>query len=199
MSSSAFSRVFSFFKRSADATQVTTIATEQVPCTLPTSPPATYAAYHQSRTTTNVMDEFFGAGAMDAHPHTSLPPYRSSSDSQSSRYSAAPPPYAPYGHEVVETGPGVYAVQEPPTLARVLFYYGFLFFPFWLIAISILFSPLRPTEDWEAGKNEDEKAELLKTLRASEKKWALRSLYAITTLFVVIVLIVVIIKFAVNH
>ncbi|KAF8591915.1 hypothetical protein K439DRAFT_1274037, partial [Ramaria rubella] len=98
----------------------------------------------------------------------------------------APPPYAPYGHEIVKADSGVYAVREPPTLARMLFIYGFLFFPFWLAGIYILASPLLPTPDWESGKSEFEKAQLLLILRETEKKWARRCLYAMCTLTVTV-------------
>ena len=80
---------------------------------LPARPPATYAAYHQPRKTPNALDDFFGAGAPEAHR-----PLSPASVS-------APPPYAPFGHDVVETHPGVYSIAEPPTLARMLFLYGF--------------------------------------------------------------------------
>lgn len=85
---------------------------------LPAQPPVAYGAYHQPHTTPNALDDFFGASVPDAHHSTSR-----------TRISM-PPPYAPYGHEVVEVQQGVYAVQEPRTLARMLFFYGFCEFPF---------------------------------------------------------------------
>ena len=78
-----------------------------------------------------VMDEFFGAGTPVME--STAPLYRPTSVASQLSTAPAPPPYAPYGHEVVETEPGVYAVQEPATLARSLFRYGFskyLTYPF---------------------------------------------------------------------
>ncbi|KAF8504262.1 hypothetical protein JB92DRAFT_2568308, partial [Gautieria morchelliformis] len=71
---------------------------------------------------------------------------------------------------------------EPPNLARMLFFYGFLFCPFWLGGISILFYPLLPTEDWESGQSEGERAKFLHTHRETEKKWARRCLIATSSL-----------------
>jgi len=152
---------------------------------LPASSPATYAAYHEPRNAPNALDNFFGAGALEAHrplDHTKV---------------SAPPPYISDGHEFTEKQEGVYAVEETPTLARMLFKYGFFFFPFWLAGIYILCSPLRSTPDWEAGKTEAEKAQQLRLLREIELKWARRCLYAMMALVFTVLLLVVIIKFGI--
>lgn len=55
-------------------------------------------------------------------------------------------------------------------------------FPFfWLAGIFILFSTLSAPEDWETGKSEQERAELLQHLGAIERKWAKRCAWAFTT------------------
>ncbi|KAF8528118.1 hypothetical protein BU17DRAFT_38415 [Hysterangium stoloniferum] len=185
-SPSRIASALGFFKKSKTPSTL-----QQVPRALPTPPPAAYVASHERQTTPTALDDFFGAGALEAH--------RPVSYAASSRSSFGPPPYAPYGHAVVETSPGMYAVQEPPTLARMLFLYGFIFFPFWIVGVFVLFSPLRPTEDWEAGKSEDEKSKLLVILRDTEKKWARRCLYAMSSLLVILALIIVIVKFGVLH
>jgi len=76
------------------------------------------------------------------------------------------------------------------TLARFMFIYGFIFPPFWIMGIVIRFSELRPTEDWEVGKSEDEKVRLLEEMRKTEVKWANRCIYALLTLITIIVVIV---------
>lgn len=72
-----------------------------------------------------------------------------------------------------------------------------MFFPFWLAGIYIFFSPLLPTTDWEAGKTEDEKKQLLRILRETEKKWARRCLLAMLGLILAVLLLVVIIKYGI--
>ena len=125
---------------------------------------------------------------------------------------SGPPPYMPSGHNVIET-------REPPTLARMFFMYGFrefsyidiliflrrcwetfsplVFFPFWLVGISILFLPLSPTPDWESGKSEVERAKLLHIHRETEKKWARRCLMAMSGFSIIVIILAVIIKFGI--
>ncbi|KAI0944288.1 hypothetical protein AcW1_002036 [Taiwanofungus camphoratus] len=84
---------------------------------------------------------------------------------------------------------------EPVTLAKYLFSYGFIFFPFWLAGAVILWSPLNPTEDWEIGKPAEERTRLLRLHRTTELKWARRCLWAMlimlaTIMAVVLVLVV---------
>lgn len=52
--------------------------------------------------------DFFGAD--EAHPAAT---------------GSGPPPYTPYGHKVIYNQSDMSAVQEPRTLARLLFLYGF--------------------------------------------------------------------------
>ncbi|PPQ84462.1 hypothetical protein CVT26_007393 [Gymnopilus dilepis] len=97
----------------------------------------------------------------------------------------APPPYA------AEAGIPLpeYSLRapEPVTLAMYLFFFGFLFPPFWFFGAFILCSPLRepPTssEDgtpaWMPEKTEEERKEMIANLRAVELKWAKRCLYAL--------------------
>ncbi|KAG1720402.1 hypothetical protein EDB19DRAFT_574011 [Suillus lakei] len=82
------------------------------------------------------------------------------------------------------------ADDEPTTLARYLFAYGFFFPIFWIVGVAIIFSPLRPTPEWETGKSEGERQRLLAEMRASELKWAKRCLYAIVALLVLVIVLV---------
>ncbi|KAF8912153.1 hypothetical protein CPB84DRAFT_1812276 [Gymnopilus junonius] len=101
----------------------------------------------------------------------------------------APPP--PYAEEPEIPLPG-YSVRapEPVTLAMYLFFFGFLFPPFWAFGAFILFSPLREppstTEDntpaWMPEKTEEERKQIIATLRAVELKWAKRCLCALAVL-----------------
>lgn len=65
------------------------------------------------------------------------------------------------------------------------------------MGFSILFTPLTYTEDWESGKSEAEKAELLRIHRETEKKWARRCLMAMCGFTVAVILLAVIIKYGI--
>ncbi|EGN94701.1 hypothetical protein SERLA73DRAFT_61889 [Serpula lacrymans var. lacrymans S7.3] len=98
----------------------------------------------------------------------------------------APPPYSKEGdYERLPSYPG-HPDDEPATLARYLFIYGFFFPLFWLLGIAILCSPLETTPDWEQGKTEEEKKQLLSELRAAEVKWAKYCLWAFLSLSAII-------------
>lgn len=101
---------------------------QQVGCA---PPPATHAACHA----TNIVD---------AYLNNATPPYRPSSQLSTA---PPPPPYAPYGHDIVEVQPGIYKAQEPRTLARMLFYYGFrelFYFRPWVWRPDTAFASLFP-------------------------------------------------------
>ncbi|KIJ37281.1 hypothetical protein M422DRAFT_33825 [Sphaerobolus stellatus SS14] len=102
-----------------------------------------------------------------------------------------PPPYTPGEYMPEEFG----SEEEPLTLARMLFQYGFVFFPFWLVGIYILFSPLKMTEDWESGKTEDEKVYQYMVIRRTELKWARRCLLATYGLLAIAFALFVTLKF----
>ncbi|KAH7909996.1 hypothetical protein BJ138DRAFT_1066079 [Hygrophoropsis aurantiaca] len=85
---------------------------------------------------------------------------------------------------------------EPVTLARYLFVYGFFFPVFWLVGITIIFSPLRVSPGWESDKTEEEKQQLLSEMRATELKWAKRCLLATVTLISAVAILALIIVFA---
>ncbi|KAH9936904.1 hypothetical protein B0H21DRAFT_698962 [Amylocystis lapponica] len=75
---------------------------------------------------------------------------------------------------------------EPATLAKRLFFLGFLFFPFWIAGALVLFLPLEATPDEEAGKcDDDERDHTLCARRAAEIKWAERCLWAALVFLVV--------------
>ncbi|KAF9008147.1 hypothetical protein BDZ89DRAFT_1079150 [Hymenopellis radicata] len=103
----------------------------------------------------------------DRRISTELPPYM--------EYEASPPPK--------------YTLKdEPVTLAMYLFKFGFLFPPFWILGIFILFSPLRApdaTGAWLPDKTDAEKQVVIDRIRTAEIKWARRCLVAllVVTLF----------------
>ncbi|KIY49214.1 hypothetical protein FISHEDRAFT_23881, partial [Fistulina hepatica ATCC 64428] len=87
---------------------------------------------------------------------------------------------------------------EHPTLARMLFFFGFVFFPAWIMGAFILNSPLTmppPEEDgtpsWLPEKTDAERQELLHEMRHVEVKWAKRCLYALLGLVVLIAAVAV--------
>jgi len=66
-----------------------------------------------------------------------------------------------------------------------------LVFPvFWVVGVVIIFSPLRPTPEWETGRSAEERQKLLAEMRVSELKWARRCLYALVSLLVVVIVLV---------
>jgi hypothetical protein len=82
--------------------------------------------------------------------------------------------------------------EEPPTLARYLFIYGFFFFPLWILGAIVLFLPLRAPKDntcWLISKTAAEKETLIKRVRMAEVRWARRCLFALVSLLMVVALI----------
>ncbi|KAF9513685.1 hypothetical protein BS47DRAFT_1393079 [Hydnum rufescens UP504] len=85
--------------------------------------------------------------------------------------------------------------EEPKTLSRALFLYGFLMPLLWLIGASIIFLDLKyypdALHDVEDPRTEEERAADLEVIRRAELRWAWRSLYAFVTvtLFTVIILV----------
>ncbi|KAG1774759.1 hypothetical protein EV702DRAFT_974359 [Suillus placidus] len=105
-----------------------------------------------------------------------------------------PPPYLREGEfeklPAYTACPCPSANDEPITLARYLFVYGFFFPIFWIVGVAIIFSPLRPTPEWETGRSEEERQRLLARMRDLELKWAKRCLYAMVALLVLIMVLV---------
>lgn len=62
-----------------------------------------------------------------------------------------------------------------------------------------MLSTLTPPADWEHTKTEEQRAELLNTLRNEEMKWAKRSLLALIALFVLVAILAVVLKLFVFH
>lgn len=161
---------------------------------IPNPPPSVYHSAARASTSdvlytipSNAFDSFFGS----IRDRSSFSSTRAPSPT-----STLPPPYSPYG---TSAAPDVYANQEPPTLARFFFLYGFIFFPFWILGILILVSPLRPTPDWEDGKTELEREQLLKLLRSTEKKWGYRCLSAFLVLAVAVIILAINIRYHTSH
>ncbi|KAF9049497.1 hypothetical protein BDZ89DRAFT_1057382 [Hymenopellis radicata] len=85
--------------------------------------------------------------------------------------------------------PPQYSVKdEPVTLAMYLFKFGFLFPPFWIMGVFILFSPLRAPPvsaaagEWLPEKTDAEKQMVIDGMRRAETKWARRCLVALLAL-----------------
>ena len=122
-----------------------------------------------------------------------------------------PPPYSPNWDG--EKLPGYTASPdfEVDTVARHLFKYGFctsrslhrddhlgspsrlnLVFPlFWVVGVYFLFAPVRVTEDWQSEKTGEEREKMLSEMRASEKKWAKRCLWALLSFIVCLAILIV--------
>jgi len=75
-------------------------------------------------------------------------------------------------------------------MARYLFFYGFLFPPFWILGSLILVTPLTPDPSWHAEKDEKTIENVLSVMRVVERRWAWRCVMAISTLLVLILVIV---------
>ncbi|KAJ7165285.1 hypothetical protein C8R46DRAFT_1035881 [Mycena filopes] len=84
------------------------------------------------------------------------------------------------------SGSDIGTSRSPATLAMYLYKFGFLFPPFWIMGILILFSPLRaPTEEagaWLPEKTEAERQCIIQRIRVEELKWARKCLYALLLL-----------------
>lgn len=63
----------------------------------------------------------------------------------------------------------------------------------WFLSFIILLSPLSAPADWESNKTPAQRAVMLQRMRASEVRWARRSLLAATLLTAVIAAIIVIV------
>lgn len=126
-----------------------------------------------------VADDFFARGrALDRSTTIDL--------AGPSADAASLPPYTPPGHLVTVDEDGAFVSHEPPTIARELFKYGFMFPPFWVIGACIMFSELKePSFGWEE-KTENERRLLLASTRVTELKWAKRCLLAFFTLVLII-------------
>ncbi|KIY49216.1 hypothetical protein FISHEDRAFT_41162 [Fistulina hepatica ATCC 64428] len=99
--------------------------------------------------------------------------------------------------------PAYSRTYEHPTLARMLFMFGFVFFPAWVMGAFILTTPLAmppPLEDgtpsWLPEKTEAEREELLASMRRIEVKWAKRCLLALVGFVVFIVALIFVILMA---
>ncbi|KAJ1301408.1 hypothetical protein OPQ81_008669 [Rhizoctonia solani] len=147
------------------------------------------------------IDDFFGGPepvrVKKPKPTVPKPARADRGHSASSSFgNASPPPYELPSH--------LAPTPKPQTIARSLFFFGFIFPPFWAIGACILMSKLRPDsqttvapqpKEVEAGyggaPSEAYKRAEHKLLRHTELVWARRCLIAIITFVLLIVLIVV--------
>ncbi|KAK1216677.1 hypothetical protein PQX77_020690 [Marasmius sp. AFHP31] len=153
------------------------------------------ALTHSSR---NPTDGFFGytffSSITDSRHDYRRLSYHSSSDIDLELGRDLPPP------AYVEPPAYTKSAQEPITLAKCLFKFGFLFPPFWILGAIILFTPLRaPDADsstaadpfspdacsWLPEKTESERAAIISRLRKAELVWAWRCLFALLVLICV--------------
>ncbi|KAG2340802.1 hypothetical protein BDR05DRAFT_915264 [Suillus weaverae] len=156
--------------------------------TLPAATQAAHSAATPTRTprqnddTTDPMDDFFGVTYTRATRESRHDSYAAPSRISVALDGDTPPPYT------YATEPPAYSSTpaEPVTLAMYLFKFGFLFPPFWVLGGIILLSPLNAPADFEPTKSEDERQELVRTMRDAEIKWAKRSTWALLIFLVVI-------------
>lgn len=109
--------------------------------------------------------------------------------SLSSATHSLPPPY----HRSLDEEsavPGYGEEQEVQTMARYLFFYGFLFPPFWILGSLILVTPLTPDPSWHAEKEQETIENILSIMRVVERRWAWRCVMAFSSLLVLILVIV---------
>jgi len=128
----------------------------------------------------NAVDDFLG-GVHESHRHDSARP----SSSSSNPYSVLPPP-PPY----VDIELPAYSLEpideEPPTLAKYIFVFGFLFPLFWILGAVILLYPLTLPREFQVkpSKSREELELCERIIRAAEVKWAKRCAWALFTLIV---------------
>jgi len=103
--------------------------------------------------------------------------------------SSLPPPYV-REHDEESIIPAYGEEQEVQTMARSLFYYGFLFPPFWILGSLILITPLTPDPSWHSTKPEEQIQAILSAMRVAERRWAWRCVMAISSLILIILVIV---------
>ncbi|KDQ20305.1 hypothetical protein BOTBODRAFT_125896 [Botryobasidium botryosum FD-172 SS1] len=146
---------------------------------LPNSVPRTIAA--PPSVDPEVFRSFFGATPREQAPSAEHPPSYDAPDCPAPAY------------EVIE---------EPVTMARYLFRFGFLFPPFWLLGAWIIFSDLQPIPEAECGRTREEQAQELAILRAAELRWARRCAYALLLMILVaamVTLTVLLARVVKNH
>ncbi|KAH9852457.1 hypothetical protein C2E23DRAFT_687555, partial [Lenzites betulinus] len=159
----------------------------QLPQPIPARTHAARSNASVDETTSNVIDDFFGASRRAGTRDSRHDDARAATPAD---VEAAPPSY-----EMSLEPPAYSAVSDQPTLAMYLFKFGFLFPLFWIAGAFILLSPLQAPEDWETTKPEYERAEMIASMRRAEVKWAKRCLYALGLTTLVVTAIVVLAVF----
>ncbi|KAG8892635.1 hypothetical protein FRB99_002562 [Tulasnella sp. 403] len=107
-------------------------------------------------------------------------------DTGSASLTSLPPPYGTPEFPAPAYGER----QEPATVSRYLFKYGFFFPPFWIIGVFVLFMRLEPTPEAECGKSAEEQAEEIILLRRAEVRWSKRCAYALLVCLLITAIIV---------
>ncbi|QRV83609.1 hypothetical protein RhiJN_25754 [Ceratobasidium sp. AG-Ba] len=146
----------------------------------------------------NEIDNFFGAPSPGVKkPKASVPKQSAKGDAEVYAHtkSASQGTLTPPAYEVPEH---LAPTPKPMTIARYLFFYGFLFPPFWAIGACILLSPLQVDDsipkDVEAGyapkSDAYQKAEL-RLARQTELVYAKRCLLSLIAFLVIVVIVIV--------
>ncbi|KAI0041859.1 hypothetical protein FA95DRAFT_1564942 [Auriscalpium vulgare] len=175
------------------------------PAALHTHAPRTTSTPASPSTTYNAVDLFFGVNSPKRGTLDSRHDERPAPSALSPTATDLPPAYAyplpaplPLSFDEEDELPSyAHSVEprdnaEPVTLAHYFFKYGFLCPPLWFASILILCSPLAAPEDWEPTKTPSERAALLARMRATEVKWARRSIVAALILCIAVTLLVAI-------
>ncbi|KAG8925831.1 hypothetical protein FRC03_006155 [Tulasnella sp. 419] len=146
---------------------------------LPQAPAPVVVTQHRTMTAAEEFnsrfDDFFGTPRRSPSPPSSgngrrnrAGTGRPTPSTTASLSSSSPPPYGTPDYPA----PAYEEIQEPLTIAKYLFRYGFVFPPFWFIGTMILFMRLPPTPEGECGKTAEEQAEELAILRRAELRWS---------------------------
>ncbi|KAI0746954.1 hypothetical protein C8Q80DRAFT_1121636 [Daedaleopsis nitida] len=200
--SSARPAIFALFSHAATSSHTSELDIEaQHPQPSPARTHTARALRGSTDDTTDAIDDFFGA-ARSSSPHRAHtmtgtresrhdePRSTIALEAESDDDSTPPPPYYE-PHRSSAEPPAYTQVADQPTLAMYLFKFGFLFPLFWAAGALILLSPLRAPEDWETGKPERERAELIESMRRTEIKWARRCLGALLALLLLVAVVAV--------
>ncbi|EPQ53537.1 hypothetical protein GLOTRDRAFT_45136 [Gloeophyllum trabeum ATCC 11539] len=191
MSPIAFNRSIFSSSRAApvDLEAQTSSTTSPAPVTYLSSPAR--AATHEPHSlplrssvnmvgTTNPLDDFFGVTAPSMYRVGNRESRHDSGALLPMTEADLPPPYEILPAYTESRN------EEPTTLAKYMFLYGFLFPPFWIIGTLILFLSLSAPAEWHAEKPEMERQELLNIMRRTEVRWAKRCAFALVLLLLVV-------------
>ncbi|KAH7882193.1 hypothetical protein F5I97DRAFT_435019 [Phlebopus sp. FC_14] len=167
------------------------------PPNLPSPPPAAHqSTRQQQQLRDDALTDFFGGRGQRTRAqrtgaqHHVPPPYSPDWDGEKL------PQYSLGGSSTSSVQEGE---EEPETVARHMFKYGFFFPLFWAVGVYFLYAPLRVSPEWEQDKTEEEKEKMLAHMRRTERMWARRCLWALASFFACIVILVVAVVISKRH